>query len=312
MELITELASYNSTDKTAVTLGKFDGLHKGHHKLLEEIKKYKALHEDVKSVVFVMDMTQFLLDKGITRKLLMTNCERQSHLQQDEIDCLIQLPFTHDFASMEAEEFIEKILVEKLHAEYIVVGADYRFGHDAKGDVDLLVKYASVYGYHIDIVAKEKYNERIISSTYIRECLMNGQTELANTMLGYPYRIQGIVEHGQQLGRTLGFPTMNVTPEPEKLLPKNGVHFCRVQLDGVWYNGIGNVGMKPTVTDEKRVLVEVFVLGFEGDAYDKHIQIEFCTFSRSEKKFSSVKELKTQVDQDIADGKLYFEKKSFT
>ncbi|MDD3360534.1 MAG: bifunctional riboflavin kinase/FAD synthetase [Hespellia sp.] len=309
MELITELSSYHSLEKTAVTLGKFDGLHKGHHRLIEQIQQYTTVHNSVKSVVFVMDMTRHLLDRGITRKLLMTNEERQLHLK-DEIDCLIQLPFTHEFASMEAEEFIEEILIKKLHAEYIVVGTDYRFGHQAKGDVDLLAKYAKIYHYHLEIVAKERYHDRIISSTYIRECLMNGNSDLANELLGYPYQTQGIVEHGKQLGRTLGFPTMNVTPDPEKLLPKNGVHFCNVQIDGIWYHGIGNVGMKPTVKDDRRVLVEVFVLDYQGDAYDKHIRIEFCEFLRSEKKFSSVEELKTQVDQDIMAGKKYFTKES--
>ncbi|MDD3403850.1 MAG: bifunctional riboflavin kinase/FAD synthetase [Hespellia sp.] len=307
MQLITELDSYQSIEKTAVTLGKFDGLHRGHHKLIKKIQSYASGRENIKSAVFVMDMSQFLLNKGITRKLLMTNCERQLHLEP-EVDYLIQCPFTAQFASIEAEDFIRDVLVGKLHAAYIVVGADYRFGHDARGDVKLLSKYAKQYGYQVDIVAKERYQDRIISSTYIRECLQNGQTELANTLLGYPYQTRGIVEHGQQLGRTLGFPTMNVTPDPEKLLPKNGVHFCRVRIDEVWYNGIGNVGMKPTVTDEKRILVEVFVLDYQGDAYDKHIVIEFCSFSRSEKKFSSVMELKEQVDCDIISGRQYFTK----
>lgn len=307
MERITELDSYSSPVKTAVTLGKFDGLHRGHHKLIDKIKTYADQHPDVQSAVFVMDMSAYLLNKGITRKLLMTNQERQAHLE-DEVDLLIQCPFTSDFAAISAEEFVKEILVKKLHAEYIVVGADYRFGYEAKGDVKLLAKLSKEYGYRLEIVAKERYQDRIISSTYIRECLADGEIELANKLLGYPYQTQGIVEYGQQLGRTLGFPTMNVTPDPEKLLPKNGVHFCNVWIDGHWHHGIGNVGMKPTVTDDRRILVEVFVLDYSGNAYDKHIKIEFCSFSRSEKKFASVAELKAQVDQDIILGKQYFTK----
>lgn len=305
MEYITELDSYMSSDKTAVTLGKFDGLHKGHQKLIDKITQYTRKNPDTRSVVFAMDMSGYLLSKGITRKLLMTNAERSEHLK-DVVDYLFECPFTEAFAQIEAEDFIRDILVAKLHAEYIAVGADYRFGHNKKGDVNLLAKYAKEYGYQLEIVSKERYEDRIISSTYIRESLLEGRTELANTLLGYRYQTRGMVEHGKQLGRTLGFPTMNVTPDPEKLLPKNGVHFCRVCIDDVWYNGIGNVGMKPTVTDERRVLVEVFVLDYTGNAYGKHITIEFCSFERGEKKFASVEELKKQVDADILAGKTYF------
>lgn len=305
MEYITELSSYDSDRQCAVTLGKFDGLHLGHQKLIDKITEYADKNKELSSVVFAMDMSGFLLNKGITRKLLMTNQERVAHLET-KVDYLFECPFTDEFARMEPEVFIRDILVGKLHALHIVVGADYHFGHQKRGDVHMLARYAKQYGYHLDIIAKERYEGRIISSTYIREALLDGNTELANQLLGYSYTVQGKVEHGRKLGRTLGFPTMNVTPEPEKLLPKNGVHFCRILIDGGWYNGIGNVGMKPTVTNERKVLVEVFVLDYEADAYGKTIDILFLTFERGEKKFSTIEELKKQVDRDIISGKEYF------
>jgi riboflavin kinase/FMN adenylyltransferase len=146
----------------------------------------------------------------------------------------------------------------------------------------------------------------VISSTYIRDVLSQGNVTLAAELLGYRYGVTGIVRHGRQLGRTLGFPTMNVEPEEKKILPRFGVYVCRINIDGKWYNGIGNVGVKPTVTEEHKRLVEVFVYDYEGDAYGKEITVEFCDFERPEIRFSSVNELKKQVAKDLRYGKDYF------
>lgn len=146
----------------------------------------------------------------------------------------------------------------------------------------------------------------MISSTYIREALSQGDMDLAAALLGYPYSVTGIVQHGRQLGRTLGFPTMNIEPEQEKILPRFGVYACRIKMDGRWYNGVGNVGVKPTVTEEHKRLVEVFVYDYEGDAYGKEITVQFCGFERPETKFSSIDELREQVMQDLSYGKRIF------
>ena len=305
MQYITQLSDFTYQGPCAVTLGKFDGMHRGHQRLIRTIRKYSD--ENTKSVVFAFDMKQFLLNKGITRKMLMTNEERKKHMEK-YVDYLIECPFTEEFRKIEPEDFIKDILVDKLHAKYIVIGADYHFGRDKRGDANTLSRYAKKYGYHVDVITKKKSDDRIISSSYIRETLAGGDLELANELLGYPYTVYGKVEHGQKLGRTLGFPTMNIVPDIEKLLPKKGVYNCKVKIDGVWYRGIGNVGMKPTVTNDGRVLVEVHVLDYDAEAYEKEIEIKFLTFERGEKKFSSVEELKEQVDKDVASGKLYFEK----
>ena len=146
----------------------------------------------------------------------------------------------------------------------------------------------------------------IPAGTYIRDVLSQGNVTLAAELLGYRYGVTGIVRHGRQLGRTLGFPTMNVEPEEKKILPRFGVYVCRINIDGKWYNGIGNVGVKPTVTEEHKRLVEVFVYDYEGDAYGKEITVEFCDFERPEIRFSSVNELKKQVAKDLRYGKDYF------
>lgn len=306
MEYIKGLEEYKDTCATAVTLGKFDGLHRGHQKLLDCVKSHRT--NEIKSVVFAFDMRAFFKSRGITRDRIMTNRERRVHLQ-DQVDYLIECPFTEDIQTMEPEDFVKQILVELLHVRYIAVGSDYRFGVDQKGDVNLLREWAPKYGYDIDVVEKERYKDRVISSSYVKEALSQGNMELVNELLGYPYSILGNVVHGQQLGRTLGFPTMNVIPSHVKLLPPNGVYACRVCVDGNWYNAIGNLGRKPTVCEDGRVLVEAFLYDYKGDAYGKCIDIRFFTYERSEQKFDSVQALKEQVDKDISFGIEYFAEK---
>ena len=172
----------------------------------------------------------------------------------------------------------------------------------------MLADFAESRGYTLDVIEKEQYQGRVISSSYIKEALSRGEVELANELLGYPYEMSGIVEHGKRLGRTLGFPTMNIEPGEHKILPRFGVYACRVRIDGKWYDAIGNAGIKPTVTNEHKRLLEVFVFDYEGDAYGKEIRAQFCAFERPETKFASVEELKNQVMRDIRFGEEYFQK----
>ncbi|WP_306479807.1 bifunctional riboflavin kinase/FAD synthetase [Mediterraneibacter sp.] len=295
MEYITGIEQYNGKGKTAVTLGKFDGLHKGHQKLIEKICSYS--NKDCKSVLCAFDMH---------REALMTKRERREYLD-GKIDFLIEYPFTKELREMEAEVFIERILCKKLHASHIVVGSDFAFGYGKRGSIEMLEKFSAKKGYTLDVIEKERYDKAVISSTYIREALSQGDMDLAAALLGYPYSVTGIVQHGRQLGRTLGFPTMNIEPEQEKILPRFGVYACRIKMDGRWYNGVGNVGVKPTVTEEHKRLVEVFVYDYEGDAYGKEITVQFCGFERPETKFSSIDELREQVMQDLSYGKEFFQ-----
>lgn len=296
MKYITGIQSYHGTKKTAVTMGKFDGLHRGHQKLVDKIREYAS--DDCESVLCAFDMH---------RDAIMTNRERREHLE-GKIDWLIDCPFTKDLKNMEAEDFIRNILCGKLGAAHIAVGRDFVFGHDKRGSVKMLEAFAGEYGYTLDVMEKERYHDIVISSTYIRDALAQGDVELAEKLLGYPYELTGIVQHGQQLGRTLGFPTMNIEPEAQKIMPRYGVYACRVKIDGKWYNGVGNAGVKPTVTDERRRLLEVYVYGYEGDAYGKEVTARFCGFERPEVKFGSVDELKEQVMKDMQYGIDFFNK----
>ena len=298
MDYITGIENYHGTKKTAVTIGKFDGLHRGHQKLVDKIRDYAS--DECDSVLCAFDMH---------RDAIMTNRERREHLE-GKIDWLIDCPFTETLRNMEAEDFIRDILCAGLNAAHIVVGRDFVFGHNKRGSVEMLERYAPRYGYTVDVVEKERYGDMIISSTYIRDALAQGDVRLAEQLLGYPYELTGPVRHGKQLGRTLGFPTMNVEPEAQKILPRYGVYACRVKIDGEWYNGVGNAGVKPTVTDERRRLFEVYVYGYEGDAYGKEVTVRFCGFERPEVKFGSVEELREQVMKDMQYGIDFFKDRS--
>lgn len=218
MQYVTDLSKYQTENRTAVTLGKFDGLHRGHQELISRIQRF-ADQEKAESVVFAFDMGKEALMTGEEKKAYLEGC----------VDTLIICPFTEAIREMEAEEFIEKILIEQLHAAYIAVGTDFHFGHQKRGDICMLKQYAKRYGYELEIVEKAVYRKREISSTYIREALKVGNVELAEKLLGYRYRTEGVVEHGQKLGRTLGFPTLNVAWKPEKAAPRFGVYACRVK-----------------------------------------------------------------------------------
>lgn len=304
MQYIEGLQAYNGTEKTAVTLGKFDGLHRGHQKLIDKVKDL-ALSEGLKSMVCSFDMQPFFASISKTREILMTKEEKKFRLA-DQVDYLVDCPFTREFSQMSAEAFIQEILVKVFHAKYVVVGTDFCFGHEKKGDIHMLKAYEKACGYQLFVIEKEKYQNRVISSTYVKEALRNGELTLANQLLGYAYMTKGVVSHGKKLGRRLGFPTINVVPGKGKLMPPSGVYAVRVRIDGCWYGGIGNVGVKPTVTDAGEVVIESYLFDYNGDAYEKDVVVELLEFRRPEQKFASVEELKKSVDLDIEYGKQYF------
>lgn len=297
MQYIEGLNEYTETEKSAVTFGKFDGLHKGHQKLIEEVTN---CGEDIKSVLCAFEMSG--------RKVLMTPAERKEMLKY-KVDYLVECPFSDELRHMRAEDFIAKIIKGVFHADYVVVGTDFHFGYGQEGDAQMLESYADKYNYKAIVVDKERFENREISSSFIKELVQEGEMKKAGYLLTYPYAVEGVVEHGKQLGRTLGFPTCNVEWQAEKVMPPKGVYVSRIHLDGHTYGAISNIGVKPTVSDENRVLVESYLYEYEGDAYGKHVKIELLEFRRPEHKFASVEEMRAQVEKDIQYGREYFERK---
>lgn len=298
----TEFQYHNS----CVTLGKFDGLHRGHQLLFSYLNQYEQL--GFTSVIFTFDYHpgNLFLEKEIN--LIYTEEEKIEFLAKDGPQVLISYPFTEESASMEAEEFISKILIQQLDAKIIVVGVDFRFGRERRGDVLMLQEYAKVYGYELIACDKLLLDGQVISSSRIRKDLQLGNMENVNKMLGRPYAIIGKVVTGRQLGRTIGVPTVNMLPLPHKLLPPNGVYASITYINGKAYYGVTNIGCKPTVDHSGQIGVETHLFDFDEDIYGCEIKVELYTYERGETKFSSVDELKLGVEKDIETTKEYFSK----
>ena len=293
----------------ALTIGKFDGLHRGHEELLSHLWEKKA--EGLKSVVFTFDIPQKKLREGDGQQLLYTNSEKQALFAERGIDYLILCPFTPEIMCMEPEDFVEWI-VTKLNVKRIVVGEDCCFGHNRRGDHRLLAQLSDRFGYELMVVKKLKFEGRDISSTFIREEIITGNMEIAGELLGHPYSIDGIVETGNQIGRTIGIPTANIEAEPVKLLPPFGVYAATIDIRGERYYGIANIGRKPTIKpkkgDRNPVGVEMHILHFDEDIYRKPVRISFYTYERPEIKFDSISDLQAQIKKDIVFCEHYFGK----
>ena len=295
---------FNIEESTVITFGKFDGIHRGHRLLLDTVLQKKT--DDLKAVVFTFDIPPRKKVEDDRGDVLTTNEEKMHVFENMGIDYVVECPFTEEIRNMDAVDFI-RMMVEKLHVKYMVVGTDFHFGHNRMGDYQLLLEYADKFGYEVQVIEKIQSDGRDISSTYIREYIKEGNIEKANELLGYSSFVQGIVEHGNEIGRTIGFPTVNLVPEADKLLPPFGVYITRILIGGEEYCGITNVGCKPTIEGDNPIGVETHVLDFSDDVYDMAVEVEFLHRIRAEVKFASIDELKAQLQQDIKIARIYFD-----
>ena len=297
MEYIKGRLDFHVAEPTVLSIGKFDGLHRGHELLMDYVFQKKK--EGMKAVIFTFDVPPKKSLEQDAARVLTTNEEKMHLFEQIGIDYLIECPFTEEIMHMPAEEFLKKI-VEQLSIRCIVAGTDCSFGYQRRGDYRMLQKYAPEYHYEAQILDKMQYEGRDISSTFIREEIAAGNVEKAELLLGYAYFVQGTVVHGNQIGRTIGIPTINLLPPQEKLLPPFGVYAARVEIDGKRYNGITNIGCKPTIAGDNPVGVETNLFDFQGDLYGKHAKVSLLKWVRKEQKFQNVSELKAQMEKDIA------------
>ncbi|GFI09837.1 MAG: bifunctional riboflavin kinase/FAD synthetase [Lachnospiraceae bacterium] len=296
MEIIKHTTEFQTEEGTAVSLGKFDGLHQGHRLLIDRILDKKQ--EGLASLIFTFDFGE--------RPALTLPEERRELLRRRQLDYLVECPFVPALAHMEPEDFVTKILKERLHAKYLAVGTDFRFGYQRRGDYRLLQQMSSSCGFQVEVVEKACWKGREISSTYIREELKLGHMEQVNQLLGYAYSVTGEVLHGRQIGRTLGMPTTNVLPKEQKLLPPNGVYATRTLIAGEVFEGITNIGYKPTVGGETRKGVETYLFDLDRNLYGEIIQVQFYGYERPERRFPSLEALKAQIESDVAWGREFF------
>lgn len=302
MQIIEHTTEFQLTKESAVAIGKFDGVHLGHCELLANIMKQKRQEHLATVFTFDTSATAFF---GGEEKELTTKAEKRKIFEEMGVDVLIEFPLNRKTAAIEPEAFVRDYLVKRMRATYICAGYDLSFGRNGAGSYSLLEKYAGQYDYRTELIEKVRVNGEEVSSTRIREAIRQGQMEEAAAMLGKPYGVSGRVEHGRQLGRTIGMPTANIIPDKDKLLPPNGVYYSKVVADGKEYRGISNVGCKPTVNDDGVIGVETYLYDFQDDLYGRDIVVELLAFRRTERKFDDVDALKRQLEEDIAAGKTY-------
>lgn len=295
---------------TAVTLGNFDGVHMGHRRLIETAKEY-AEKENLKSVVFTFKPhPMFIFGNRDNNALIMSPEEKEIAIKKMNVDTYIEYPFDREFASMAPEEFAVELVFKKLKCKVLVVGYDYRFGKMNKGDYKLLEELGKEYGVKTVFIPNVIYEEERVSSTKIRDCLVNRDVEGANRRLIDPYYIYGHVAEGKKLGRTLGFPTVNILAHEDKLFPPNGVYATVTAYKGQLYYGMTNVGYNPTVNG-KRKTVETNLFDFDKVIYGEDIITYFFKWLRDEHKFPSVEALGEQLGHDVESTKEYFKSEEY-
>ncbi len=295
--------------RAVLTIGTFDGVHSGHRQILRlmQTEKDRVKGETV-ILTFDPHPRQLLGTTPGPLFLLNTPEEKIRLLQAQGIDHLVVIPFTPEFAALPATQYIEEFLVKHFHPHTIIIGYDHRFGQNRAGDFRLLEAEAGRLGYQVREIPGFMLEDVTISSTRIREALLQGEVQTANRFLGYPYFFSGTVVKGNQLGRTLGYPTANLeSGSPAKLLPGNGVYAVNVFLEksGEKFRGMMNIGMRPTVDGSRRV-TEVHLFDFDRDIYGESLRIEALHHLRQEQKFNGLEALKEQLALDKAAALAFF------
>ena len=300
MNIFHSIETFRTQQKTIVTIGTFDGVHIGHQKIIEKLLD-NAKNTNYKSVILTFfPHPRMVLQEHSEIKLLNTIHERAELLEQTGLDNLIIHPFDKKFSRLTAEEFVKNILVDQLKINKIVIGYDHRFGRNRTANIEDLILFGEKYDFEVEQISAQEIEEVSISSTKIRNALQEGDVTLANSYLGYPYFLSGIVKEGKQLGRTIGFPTANlIIEENYKLIPKNGVYIVKSMLHDNTVYGIMNIGTNPTVNGEKQS-IEVYYLDFDLNLYNQKIKISILKYIRAEEKFESLALLQQQLEKDKA------------
>lgn len=282
-----------------VTTGTFDGVHPGHRAILSRLNKTAADMGGQSVLITFFPHPRTVINPDFTDlKLLNTQSEKEYLLAQTGLDHLIVIDFTLDFSQITAEEYIKDILVNKIGVKKLVIGYDHRFGKGRGGSFRELQEMAPEYGFAVEEIPALEIDGIAVSSTKIRQALLSGDVETAQDQLGYLYSLTGLVIHGDQLGRTLGFPTANLSPsDPLKLIPSDGIYAVYVDIKGVRHRGMLHIGPRRTLNDPSH-RIEVNILDFAGDLYGQEITLLFVAKLRNEMKFDSLADLTNQMEND--------------
>lgn len=298
LKVFSSICEFNSTKKTIVTIGTFDGVHIGHQKIIEKLIQETNKADCESLILTFFPHPRMVLHETSSIKLLNSINEKTSLLDKMGLDNLVIHPFDREFSNLSAEEFVKTILVDTFNIQKIIIGYDHRFGKNRSANMDDLIEFGEKYGFEVEQISAKEINSVSVSSTKIRDAIANGTMSIANEYLGYDYLLSGKIIQGKQLGRTIGFPTANIKiKENYKLIPKNGVYIVNSVIQGKTVFGIMNIGLNPTVNGED-LSIEVHFLNFNADLYNTEITVSVMDRIRDEKKFTSIDLLKSQIQED--------------
>lgn len=311
MEIINSLDQLNIEKKTSVALGNFDGIHIGHREIFRAALD-AASEQDLKSLCFTFSNHpfNFILRRDDSDpdavKLICTEEEKIALIESMGFDILVNVPFDEHIMTMQAHDFFEDIVKDRLNAGYVSVGFNYTYGARAMGKPDTLRKECEAAGIGVGIHDAVIVDGEVVSSTMIREMIATGNMEMTAKLLGRPYSFKGVVRHGKRLGSRMGIPTINIPAPARQMLPPNGVYFSRIEIDGELLSSVSNIGLNPTVNDDKsRKTIETNIFDYGDDAYGKEVIVYFDHFSRGERKFRDKEELFAQIARDCANAVAY-------
>ena len=281
----------------ALSIGMFDGVHLGHQSIIQKLNTISEVKNLQSAILTFWPHPRKIFNPNDDLKLLNTIKEKKYLLQKNGLHHLFLKEFDEDFRNLAGEEFVRQILVEKLQVKHLIVGYDHTFGKNRSGDFSLLKKMGPELGFEVEQVEAVSYKNLNISSTQIRNALLNGNIVLANEMLGYNYSLSGTIVHGKKIGRTIGYPTANIDVDVLKLLPKKGAYIVDVFLKNQHYKGMLSIGTNPTVNGNS-LSVEVYILDFDDDIYGQEISVNFREFLHEEITFNGLEELVVRLDED--------------
>ena len=300
MEIHNDIEGFGKVKDLILTIGTFDGVHSGHKKIISRLKELKKVIGG-ETAIFTFDPhpRTVLFPEQTDLKLLTTTPEKTELIREMGIDHLIIFPFTQEFAQISSINYIKDILVGKLGIKQMVIGYDHRFGKNRDGNIEILKKYSKEFHYEVEEIPAKDIDNINISSTHIRKALTAGNINMANDFLGYPYFFSGKVCEGKKLGRTIGYPTANISISDKlKLLPAIGVYAVRVEYEGKPYKGMLSIGTNPTTDTDDKIKIEVNIFDFNEDIYNKYLKISLIERLRNEEKFATLEVLKDQLRLD--------------
>jgi len=280
-----------------LALGNFDGLHRGHLKIIERVRRGAAEHGGTPMAMTFDPHPSRVVRPDKAPPLLMTKAQRLEALEHAGITAVAVVRFTTELSQWDPEMFVRTVLVEWLRVSDVWVGANFLFGHDRSGNFSTLRTLGQRYGFRADKIDPVRYKEFVVSSTRIRRLVAEGRMDEAAALLGHQFYIDGVVVEGKRRGRELGFPTANLKTENE-LLPPNGVYATTLTIDGIVHPSITNIGLRPTFGDTTKTMIEAYVLGFDGDLYGRSVRLGFVQRLRDERKFDDVDALRAQIEAD--------------